>query len=265
MNLKQKAYGAVRRAIAQGKLVRPPNCSKCGSVDIKGSDGRSTIHAHHHDYTKPLDVEWICVKCHRIETPMPRYRAEQPLIRGERNGSHVLKDFQVLEIKASKLTHRKLGEIYGVDRSTITRIKSGDIRKWTASPTAPIDDYEALNGREVSMDVSTGDDDIGNRIFGNVIGIQDGIILVEETARNFAAPIDNGIAEALEKAAKAIDDFASSGENKDDWTITRDLAFYRAAEVVRSLIPTQAKNCKIDYASSDKASQFDTQANRTEG
>jgi hypothetical protein len=60
-----------------------------------------------------------------------------------------------------------------------------------------------------------------------------------------AAPIDN-VAEALEKAAKAIDDFASSGENKDDWTITRDLAFYRAAEVVRALIPTQATPIAVD-------------------
>ncbi|PPC95201.1 MAG: hypothetical protein CTY33_00145 [Methylotenera sp.] len=46
---------------------------------------------------------------------------------------------------------------------------------------------------------------------------------------------------ALEMAAKAIDDLASSGENKDDWTITRDLAFYRAAEAVRNLITQPAE------------------------
>lgn len=42
--------------------------------------------------------------------------------------------------------------------------------------------------------------------------------------------------DVLEQAAQAIDSLASSGENKDDWTITRDLAFHRASEAVRSLI-----------------------------
>lgn len=47
---------AVRRAVSSGALVRPEKCSRCGS------GGR--IQAHHHDYDKPLDVEWLCASCH---------------------------------------------------------------------------------------------------------------------------------------------------------------------------------------------------------
>jgi hypothetical protein len=110
----------------------------------------------------------------------------------------------------------------------------------SASPTAPID-----NGREVSMDVSTGDDDIGNRIFGNVIGIQDGIILVEETARNFAAPIDN-------VAVKKVLDLCQPLETVEYWAKEHAREPYKTGggktvqllleymELRRALIPTQA-------------------------
>ena len=67
--IKEKAYRAVRTALAQGVLVRPQQCTRCGRSG-HALDGRSIIHAHHHDYTKPLDVEWICAKCHRKETPL---------------------------------------------------------------------------------------------------------------------------------------------------------------------------------------------------
>lgn len=52
--------------------------------------------------------------------------------------------------------------------------------------------------------------------------------------------------DVLEQAAQAIDSLASSGENKDDWTITRDLAFHRASEAVRTLIVKPQSECKIN-------------------
>jgi hypothetical protein len=45
-----------RRAIKKGTLVRPKNCSEC-QVFCKP-------HAHHEDYNKPLEVIWLCDKCH---------------------------------------------------------------------------------------------------------------------------------------------------------------------------------------------------------
>ena len=50
------ARGAVRSALRGGKLKRGTECFFCGSG--------TRIEAHHHDYDKPLDVFWLCSKCH---------------------------------------------------------------------------------------------------------------------------------------------------------------------------------------------------------
>lgn len=52
---KYAARGAVNNAIRDGRLVRQP-CLLCGDKKTQ---------AHHEDYSKPLDVEWLCFKCHR--------------------------------------------------------------------------------------------------------------------------------------------------------------------------------------------------------
>lgn len=54
---KTRAQVLVGIAVESGKLVRPAECSECG-----GSAGR--IHGHHEDYSRPLDVEWLCHDCH---------------------------------------------------------------------------------------------------------------------------------------------------------------------------------------------------------
>lgn len=52
---KRTTRGLTKRAIKQGKLVRQP-CQVCGVVEVE---------AHHTDYTKPLDVQWLCKQHHR--------------------------------------------------------------------------------------------------------------------------------------------------------------------------------------------------------
>ena len=46
----------VSDAIKDGVLVRPHRCEDCG--------GGGTIYGHHDDYGKPLEVRWLCAKCH---------------------------------------------------------------------------------------------------------------------------------------------------------------------------------------------------------
>lgn len=49
------ARSSVRTALEAGRIDRQP-CKFCG-------DPKSE--AHHEDYSKPLDVVWVCFKCHR--------------------------------------------------------------------------------------------------------------------------------------------------------------------------------------------------------
>ena len=54
--LQGKAYNSVRRAITSGVISIPDNCSRCHSS--------ARLCAHHEDYSKPLDVTWLCCSCH---------------------------------------------------------------------------------------------------------------------------------------------------------------------------------------------------------
>lgn len=45
----------VFRAVHSGRLLREP-CEKCGSIVM--------LEAHHDDYSKVLDVRWLCHVCH---------------------------------------------------------------------------------------------------------------------------------------------------------------------------------------------------------
>lgn len=54
--LRYKANCSVSNAIRDKRLFRPEYCSNCSK--------KCKPHGHHDDYTKPLDVRWLCVKCH---------------------------------------------------------------------------------------------------------------------------------------------------------------------------------------------------------
>lgn len=57
MTPQKAAWYTTTEAIRKGELVRPETCDRCAV------GGR--IEAHHDDYGNPLDVRWLCRKCHR--------------------------------------------------------------------------------------------------------------------------------------------------------------------------------------------------------
>lgn len=58
----EKANGAIEKAVAKGTLIPKP-CEVCGESPRR-SDGARMVHAHHDDYSKPLEVRWLCQKHH---------------------------------------------------------------------------------------------------------------------------------------------------------------------------------------------------------
>jgi ribosomal protein S27AE len=55
--IKVAAHGIVQYAIREGRITKQEICSECGST--------KKIEAHHDDYSKPLDIRWLCEDCHK--------------------------------------------------------------------------------------------------------------------------------------------------------------------------------------------------------
>jgi hypothetical protein len=56
--VKRRAHIKVGNAVRDGKLEKATACQVCGATERR-------LHGHHHDYSKPLDVVWVCPPCHR--------------------------------------------------------------------------------------------------------------------------------------------------------------------------------------------------------
>ena len=59
---KWRARAKFKYAIKTGKITRPEFCENFSLSSVKCSEG--VVHGHHEDYSKPLDVRWLCRSCH---------------------------------------------------------------------------------------------------------------------------------------------------------------------------------------------------------
>lgn len=115
---KLNANYAVTRAVKTGSLVPAP-CERCGKQ--LNDNGVRQIHAHHEDYSRPLDVVWLCAKCH-----------------GERH-VEIRESVDVPE-KARKLidhlvyygmTTAEIGERIGRTAESVRQVRRGDRKRFT--------------------------------------------------------------------------------------------------------------------------------------
>lgn len=58
-NGKEQCRQRSRAAVKRGLLIKPDLCERCHK--------KRRLQIHHHDYTKPLVVRWVCNTCHPIE------------------------------------------------------------------------------------------------------------------------------------------------------------------------------------------------------
>jgi hypothetical protein len=56
---KIRARHAIQFCVKKGWIVRPKLCPRC--------DSKRMIEGHHPDYSKPLEVVWLCRECHDTE------------------------------------------------------------------------------------------------------------------------------------------------------------------------------------------------------
>ncbi len=54
-----RCQSAVCAVLKKGVLVKPAVCEDCGQ--------ERQLEAHHLDYSRPLDVSWLCLLCHGRE------------------------------------------------------------------------------------------------------------------------------------------------------------------------------------------------------
>jgi len=61
---KSRAHNSAAKAVKKNLIVPKQECESCGATGIK-------LQKHHEDYSKPLDVTWLCSVCHGIRHRKP--------------------------------------------------------------------------------------------------------------------------------------------------------------------------------------------------
>jgi ribosomal protein S27AE len=108
-----KAKALFRRAMRDGRLVRPTTCERCGKGGL--------IQGHHDDYNKPLDVRWLCASCHAYEHGFGKGNA----------GTHPPRQVQIEILKRVNIK----GRARFMDNTAARNLRNAFVRKVTAETT----------------------------------------------------------------------------------------------------------------------------------
>lgn len=100
--LKHAAHVILATAIKRGKVQKRP-CEVCGNL-------RS--HGHHEDYTKPLEVKWLCAKHHKEAHGIFR-KPSKP----RRIARKVLLQERAIALRQAGNTYAEIGKRLGLSKS----------------------------------------------------------------------------------------------------------------------------------------------------
>lgn len=106
--LQRKARKAVGKAVRIGELVRMP-CEICGDFPT---------HGHHDDYSRPLDVRWLCPfhhVAHHSKGALQRVVGDREKINAD----------VVKAIRLSNESGVRLAERFGISEGQVSRIRRG--------------------------------------------------------------------------------------------------------------------------------------------
>ena len=120
--VKVKANKLVAAAINRGDLQRPDACESCGRQTDR-------IEAHHDDYMKPLEIRWLCRRCHR-QADTAR-REQEALSLTEPHGAaliHTVEDHRHDDSHGTRpyLTRTDVARIADVSIATVDRWLTGE-------------------------------------------------------------------------------------------------------------------------------------------
>ena len=121
---KVAAHRIVAQSLKNGMISKPETCEQC-------SKPSSSLHAHHADYSKALEVIWLCNSCHS-KLHGPPIVEKKNFAYGENHGRARLTRGQVMMIIAlvkDGESKRGLARTYGVSEKLIRLICEGEIWK----------------------------------------------------------------------------------------------------------------------------------------
>lgn len=103
---KQIARRLLSAARRNGTIIVPDSCQSCGKLF-----SASNFNGHHNDYSKPLDVVWLCDKCHAQIHATGNYYTN--VTESKTYYRKTLCKFSKLSWKQRKYTHKGTGSCNG--------------------------------------------------------------------------------------------------------------------------------------------------------
>ena len=116
---KRNGYKLIEAALKAKVITRPHNCTICNKPDTE-----SRIEAHHYDYTKPLEVTWLCPECHYQADELRRKR--EGTQNGNKKAVAMMKDGEVI---ARFESIQAAANAVGVCRTSIFQCLTGETKK----------------------------------------------------------------------------------------------------------------------------------------